>query len=137
MTSEKHDQAIALLTQVKETFRQRPDLLDMEYWHQGVTYPLKSAEEDSCGTTLCVAGLICVLSGGIDKGDSWFIDKHIPTGLPIPEAATKLLGVHEEDAGKLFNDAYWSLLDEELEDVEPTVDNMCRAIDAFIAIHYQ
>jgi hypothetical protein len=128
---------VKLLRKVKEHILAEPNRLQMEEWIERsepgkfiydydaeVTVP-------ACGTTACIAGWTCLLEKGMEF-DAPDCDR-------IPEEASKLLGVTEEETSGLFYVNEWprgiGKRFEESQDIHERASLAARRIDQFIAEH--
>lgn len=99
-----------LAQKIYDTITAKPELWDQHTWAAFNDQPTDADEivEGSCGTTMCLAGWACHLSGekidwaNGEMQDGKWVAHRLKSGEQVEERATQLLDIDWEDAGWLF-----------------------------------
>jgi hypothetical protein len=111
-----NDEAVRLLTKVKQLMTAEPRRVDMTHWVRhdapGSIYHTENGTGDRvsfimppCGTTACIAGHLLWARDGKPPSNAWCG----VGGLTIREEAQEILGVSRDAADNLFLFPSWAL----------------------------
>lgn len=104
---------IELLRTVRETLVRAKEnrTWDQSMWaavERGKSAPESPESPISCGTSMCVAGWTCFLSGkeidwrGAERDGGYLVASELTDGTPIEQEAQKLLGLNDYQVSDIF-----------------------------------